>query len=94
MAGTQNTDAVNVAQLNQATLISNRGIAGVGAIAGLPAIDPGKNFTIGFGFGNYGNASAIAAGAQARIAQNLNFKASVSSSTGSYASSVGLGYSF
>jgi autotransporter adhesin len=92
--GVQLTDAVNVAQLNQASLIANRGIAGVAALAALPSIERGKTFNFGLGFGNYGGSSAIAVGMQARLADEINLKVGVSSSSGSYVSSVGLGFSF
>jgi len=90
--GVQGTDAANMSQLNSSTKSANRGIAGISAIAGLPGVDAGKDY--GFGFGNYGNASAIAMGGQVRLADHLNLKIGASSSTGSYASSMGLGYSF
>jgi autotransporter adhesin len=92
--GIENTDAVNVGQLDDAAKISNRGIAGVSAMAGLPPIDDGKKFSVGLGVGYYENETAIAFGAQARVADQFNFKLSVATSKGDYVSSVGLGYSF
>jgi len=57
--GIEDTDAVNVSQLDDAARVSNRGIAGVSALAALPSIEPGKKFSAGLGVGYYENESAI-----------------------------------
>jgi trimeric autotransporter adhesin len=81
-------------QVNQNNLIAQRGVAGVGAIANIPALDANKQFAVGVGVGNYISASAIAVGVQARISENVVFKVSGSSSTGNYTTGAGLGISF
>ena len=81
-------------QVNQNNLIAQRGVAGVSAIANIPALEANKQFALGVGVGNYISASAIAIGAQARLSENIVFKVSGSSSTGSYSAGAGLGVSF
>ena len=82
-------------QVNQNNLSAQRGIAGVSAIAGIPAIEAGKNFSIGIGVGNYVSASAISVGAQARLTQSSVLKiAAGTTSFGGIVTSAGLGFSF
>ncbi|MBU3592882.1 YadA-like family protein [Polynucleobacter sp. 71A-WALBACH] len=81
-------------QVNQNNLIAQRGVAGVSAVANIPALETNKQFAVGIGVGNYISASAIAVGAQARLSENVVFKVSGSSSTGSYTAGAGLGISF
>jgi len=104
------TDAVNLNQVNslitssannlqsqidQNNLVAQRGIAGVSAIAGIPAIEAGKNFSIGVGVGNYVSASAISVGAQARVARSTVLKVAAGTTTfGGIVTSAGLGFSF
>ncbi|MBU3589517.1 S-layer family protein [Polynucleobacter sp. 80A-SIGWE] len=81
-------------QVNQNNLIAQRGVAGVSAVANIPALETNKQFALGIGIGNYISASAIAIGAQARLSENVVFKVSGSSSTGNYTAGAGLGVSF
>ncbi|WP_415836411.1 beta strand repeat-containing protein, partial [Polynucleobacter arcticus] len=82
-------------QVNQNNLAAQRGIAGVSAIAGIPAIEAGKDFSIGVGLGNYISASAISVGAQARVAKSTVVKISAGTTTyGGVVTSAGVGFSF
>ena len=106
-AGVLGTDAVNVNQLNNSVqslqnsinannLVATRGIAGVSAVASLPALDTGKNFNFGVGVGSYSGASALAIGAQARIYETIVLKVTGSQSTsgGVGTFGAGVGWSF
>lgn len=82
-------------QVTQNNLVAQRGIAGVSAIAGIPALDTGKNFSVGVGLGNFVSASAISVGVQARVAQSTVIKIAGSATNyGSVVTSAGLGFSF
>lgn len=82
-------------QINQNNLIAQRGIAGVSAISGIPAIEAGKNFSIGVGVGNYLSSSAISVGAQARVTRSTVLKIAAGTTTfGGIVTSAGLGFSF
>lgn len=82
-------------QVTQNNLVAQRGIAGVSAIAGIPALETGKNFSVGVGLGNFVSASAVSLGVQARVAQSTVFKIAGSTTNyGSVVTSAGLGVSF
>jgi hypothetical protein len=82
-------------QVNQNNLIAQRGIASTGAIAGIPAIEPGKNFSVGVGLGNYVSASAISVGAQVRLTGSTVVKIAAGTTTyGGVVTTAGLGISF
>lgn len=73
---------------------SSQGVANVAAIAALPAIEVGKVFSMGLGYGSYLGESAMAIGAQARVEKNVLLKMGVSLSDKNHATSIGLGYSW
>ena len=82
-------------QVNQNNLQAQRGIAGVGAIAGIPALESGKNFGVGVGVGNYISASAISVGVQARISESTVAKIAASTTNyGGVVTTAGIGFSF
>jgi autotransporter adhesin len=81
-------------QVTQNNRDALQGIAGIAAMSGLPALETGKRFNLGMGVGNYRSESAIAIGAQARIAENMVVKVSVGASGSNYATSVGVGISW
>jgi autotransporter adhesin len=93
--GIQNQVNSLQSQVNQNNLIAQRGIASASAIAGIPAIETGKNFSVGVGVGNYVSASAISVGAQARLTEFTVLKiAAGTTSFGGVVTSAGLGISF
>ena len=85
-------------QVNQNNQIALAGIAGVGAAASLPALDAGKKFNLGMGVANYQGYSAMAVGAQMRVADSVVVKVTGSQSlnggvqTGMFG--AGVGWSF
>jgi autotransporter adhesin len=96
------TDAVNMSQLREVqTSVGNvakiaySGIAMAGAMAGLPQVEPGKQFSIGLGVGNYSGYSAMAIGGSARINENVIIKFGLGKSSGNKAMvNGGIGYSW
>ena len=94
MGGTQTQINGLQNQVTQNNRIALQGIAGVAAMSGLPALEMGKRFNLGMSVGNYKSESAIAFGAQARIADNIVAKASIGASGSNYTSSVGVGISW
>ncbi len=82
------------AQVNENHLLAQSGIAGVSAIANIPALELNKKFSVGIGVGHYITASAIAISAQSRIAENIVLKLSGSSAMGNVVTGAGLGISF
>ena len=94
-------DAVNLTQLREVqgqvgtvAKIAYSGIAMAGAMAGLPQVEPGKQFSIGLGVGNYSGYSAMAIGASARINDNLIIKFGVGTSGNKVLVNGGVGYSW
>ena len=85
-------------QINQNNQVALAGIAGVGAAASLPALDAGKKFNLGMGVANYQGYSAMAVGAQMRVADSVVVKVTGSQSlnggvqTGMFG--AGVGWSF
>lgn len=105
--GVAATDAVNVRQLNAATAglsddvadlrsdmgEAEGGIAGVAAMANIPQVEPGKNFAVGAGYGNFKGENAMALGGSARFSENVVAKASVGFGSNS-ATTVGGGVAY
>lgn len=72
------------------------GIAAVSAIAAVPPPVPGKNFSVGMGYGNFESTSAVAVGAKALVGEDRNITLTVGVGMGedSTAFSGGVGWSF
>jgi hypothetical protein len=87
-AGSTTFDAVNFGQLRE----TNAGVASVAAMANMPGLAAGKNYSIGLGFGNFEGESAFAFGGIARLDEYVSLQASVGHSN--EASSVGAGVGF
>lgn len=89
-------DAVNVRQLRSAFA----GVAGAAAMANIPAVDPGKRFGLGIAMGGFKGQNAVAVGAGLRVSDNLQVKASASTSANNdtggrnTAYAIGAGLSF
>lgn len=92
--GSSPYDAVNYRQLRQVMA----GVAGTAAMANIPAIEPGKRFSVGAGLGHYQSITALALGATYRATQNVLLRGSVSSIEGggsrNTTAGVGIGYSW
>ena len=87
-------DAVNRRQLDKVEADLQRGIAATAAIAAIPAPAPGHRFSVGIGGGFYEGKSAVAAGFNASLTDNLRLTGGVGTSSGNTVSSVGLGLSW
>jgi trimeric autotransporter adhesin len=87
-------DAVNRRQLDKVQDDLQSGIAAAAAIAAIPAPTPGHRFSVGIGGGFYEGNSAVAAGFNANLSDNLRLTGSVGNSSGNTVSSVGLGFSW
>ena len=81
-------------QVTQNHVAALQGIATVAAIAGLPAIDAGKQFSMGMAGSTYMSVSALAIGAQARFTRNITGKMTYSTSGSNSTTTVGMGYSW
>lgn len=100
--GVDDTDAVNMGQLNglqgqvnDLTLESRRGIAGVTALAMIPDVPEGKDTVMGIGVGHFKGENAVALGANFRIPQTSAYvKLGASLSGGESTAGAGLGWSF
>ena len=79
-AGTAQTDAVNVSQLNQGLNGLKAGVASTVAMANIPQVDQGKRFAIGAGLGHYDGASALSVGGSIRVNENAVIKGSIAHS--------------
>ena len=99
------SDAVNLNQLNAVshnlqTQISEqrrearRGIAGAAALAGLPALEAGRQYNFGVGLGHYKCESALSFGGHARINPGTIARFGVGITGGDAAVSAGIGWSF
>ncbi|MBD2824564.1 YadA C-terminal domain-containing protein, partial [Xenorhabdus szentirmaii] len=62
-------------KINQVGKRANAGIASVMAMSNIPYGNTGR-FSVGVGVGQYNNGSAIAIGAQAKMTENINIRAS------------------
>lgn len=102
---TAGTDAVNLNQLNsvnsnlQSQISDNRnearrGIAGASAIAGIPALESGKQYNFGVGLGHYKGESALALGGNARFDAKTVGRLAVGFSGSDATVSAGVGWSF
>ena len=102
------TDAVNLNQVNsligstttqlasmqQQLSASERGIAGVSAMANLPAPDKGQQYSVGVGLGSFRSQTALALGVSMKFHERWVGKVSASVSSGSYVTGAGLSYGF
>jgi len=88
--GASKYDAVNFGQLKDAY----SGIASVAAMANIPALAPGKNFSMGLGFGNFEGENAFALGGVARLTDNVSVQASVGHSDDNSSFGAGVGFSW
>jgi hypothetical protein len=88
--GTTRFDAVNFGQLTEVY----GGIASVAAMANIPAPAPGKNFSIGLGYGNFEGESAFALGGAARLTDNVSVQASAGRSDDNHSFGAGVGFSW
>ncbi len=93
-AGTALTDAVNYGQLLDVRKESRRGIAGAAALAGLPALESGKQYNFGAGVGYYKGESALSLGGHARIDADTTAKFGVGITGSDATVSAGIGWSF
>lgn len=85
--GTAPTDAVNVRQMRS-------GVASASALAGLPALDTNKDFSLAIAGANYQGYQAAAVGLSARINKQLVVRAATSTSYNGGATNIGVGYSW
>lgn len=85
--GTAPTDAVNVRQMRS-------GVASASALAGLPALDTNKDFSIAIAGATYHGYQAAAVGLSARINKQLVVRAATSTSYNGGATNIGVGYSW
>ena len=97
--GVHKYDAVNMGQfrgLEDRVDKTYSGIAAVSAIAAVPPPVPGKNFSVGMGYGNFESTSAVAVGAKALVGEDRNITLTVGVGMGedSTAFSGGVGWSF
>ena len=88
------TDAVNRRQLDSLADKAYGGIAAVAALSAIPDAAPGKNFTVGLGYGYYSSQSAVALGLKGRLMDNLSFSAGVGYNDGRLTPAVGVGFSW
>lgn len=92
--GTSTYDAVNYGQLMDVRKEARRGIASASALAGLPALEAGKQYNFGVGIGHYKGESALSVGGHARINADTTAKFGVGFTGGDAAVSAGIGWSF
>lgn len=92
--GTTTYDAVNYGQLMDVRKEARRGIASASALAGLPALEAGKQYNFGVGVGHYKGESALSLGGHARINADTTAKFGVGFTGGDAAVSAGIGWSF
>ncbi|PHM45125.1 adhesin [Xenorhabdus mauleonii] len=64
-------------KINRVGKRANAGIAGVAAMTNIPYSNSDR-FSVGVGLGKYHDGSAVAVGAQAKLTENVNFRASTS----------------
>jgi hypothetical protein len=92
--GTSINDAVNYGQLMDVRKEARRGAANAAALAGLPALEAGKQYNFGVGIGSYKGESALSIGGHARINADTTAKFGVGFTGGDAAVSAGIGWSF
>ena len=81
-------------QITESTVEARRGIASIAAVAGIPGLDSGKQFSVGVGLGGFKNESALAIGANVRFADDVTGKLAVGLNGSNSTVSAGIGYSF
>jgi hypothetical protein len=86
-------DAVNYRQFTNGMERVQGGVASSAAMSNIPQVEPGKNFSMGLGYGNFISQHATALGASARLREDTVIKASLASSTEGDAT-VGVGASY
>ena len=93
---TSDYDAVNYRQFKHAFEKAYSGIASVAALAAIPSPAPGKNYSIGTGFGNYAGENAVALGAKATLGakRNISLAAGVGFARDDFTTNVGVGFSW
>ncbi|BEC01773.1 YadA-like family protein [Escherichia coli] len=79
-------------QINDVEKTSSKGIAGVAAMTNIPALTGNKTFSFGMGVGNFNSETAISAGFQSRVHENVVTK--VSFATDGDENVLGAGASF
>jgi hypothetical protein len=97
--GVNDFDAVNMRQFRK---LDNKvedafsGIASVAALAAIPPPVPGKNFSVGLGFGNFDTESAIAVGGKMLVGQqkDITLTGGVGFSESETVVNAGVGWSF
>ena len=88
-------DAVNRRQLDGLDNSLSSGIASVAALAAIPCPPPGKNYTLGVGYGNYSGEYAYAVGVKANIPQtNVSLAAGVGFAKDHTTVNAGIGLSW
>jgi hypothetical protein len=97
--GVGDYDAVNMRQyrhLEDRVDKAYSGIASVAALAAIPPPVPGKNFSVGVGYGNFESTSAVGVGAKALVGQDRNITLTAGVGLGENATTVsaGVGWSF
>jgi autotransporter adhesin len=73
---------------------AQRGIAGVSALNGIPALDQNSRFGLGVGVGTFHGQTAFAVGANFRFADHVTGKLAIGSASGETTGSAGIGVSF
>lgn len=92
--GTNAHDAANWGQVQDVRKEARRGIAGAAALAGLPALETGKQYNFGVGVGHYKGESALSLGGHARINPDTTAKFGVGFTGSDATVSAGIGWSF
>jgi hypothetical protein len=93
-AGRTRFDAVNFGQLSDLEEDMSAGIAGVAAMANIPAPTAGKKFAVGGGFGHFNGESAAAIGGTALVTDSFVIKGSVGVSADNTVFGAGAAYSW
>jgi hypothetical protein len=88
--GSSDYDAVNYRQLKKAY----SGIASASALAAIPSPVPGKNFSLGVGYGHFEASDAFAIGGKAIFGKSISADFGVGLSDSQTTVNAGLGYSF
>jgi autotransporter adhesin len=97
--GVADYDAVNMRQyrkLEDRIDTAYSGIASVAAIAAIPPPVPGKDFSLGLGYGNFESQNAVAVGGKALVGKekNTTLTAGVGFCGSTTTISAGVGWSF
>ena len=98
-------DAVNKSQLDfTANALNSRigdvqskaysGIASVAAMASIPEPNAGKNYSVGIGYGNFGNQSAVAFGGKANVGDSVRVAANLGYAGSELTFGLGTGFSW